>query len=218
MINDPLYVTDPLIVEVFLYKNNYKDRLLIAELKEGAQLVLDHEEFSNSFYVRSNEVYDILHDKFRRDLLNFSATAPDELSASINSVYFLVNILESFKNMKYLKINISDAEVYSRRVNDMINFDYRIIHSRVDLGSILMADDLKDVKSLFIDVGIYQNEPFKTKPYLEIATTDLLNILSSYGSRFDPIDKVNQLINGIKSLLGSKVEKDNSILLIIIDK
>jgi hypothetical protein len=217
MTSDPFYVTDPLIVEIYLYKNNYKDRLLIAELKECAQLIYNPEESENAFYVRADEIYDILRDKFKKDLQNFSSTSPKEISRSINSVYFLNNIINNFRNVKYLKVSVSDAEVYSRKVNDTINFDYRVIHSRVDFGSILTEEDRKDVKNLFIDCGLYQNEPFKTKPYFEITAEDFLSIISSYGSKFDPNDKNNLIINGLKSLLGPKIENDNPILLIIID-
>jgi hypothetical protein len=212
------FVNDPLILEIFLYKNNYKDRLLIAEMKEHAQLISYQPMNDNSFFIQADELFDILHEKFRRDISNFESTPHQELGPSVTSIYFLNSILNSYKNVKYLKVNISDSSVYSRKVDNRVSFDYRIVHSKVDLSSILIDQDLIDVKQLFINAGILKNEPFQTKPYFEIFAKDLITILSAYGSRFPEGDETNQLIAGIKALIGPKVELDNPTLLIIIDK
>lgn len=212
------WVTDPLIVEIFLYKNNYKDRLLIAEMKEHARIVTAPFIESNSFFIQADELTDILYQCFRKDLADFASTSASEVSPSVTSIFFINNLLVTFPNVKYLKVNVSDSPVYSRKVENKVHFDYRIIHSKVDFGSILTEEDLSDVKSLFISAGIYKVEPFNTKPYFEIHAKDLLTIISSYGLNLEDGDEDHQLIGGIKALLGPKIEQDNPTLLIIIDK
>jgi hypothetical protein len=102
-------------------------------------------------------------------------------------------------------------------VNDKINFDYRIIHSRVDLCSLLVEEDLHDIKNLLIEAEVLKVEPFDKKPYFEIYARDLLLVLNSYSANLNQDDEKNQLIQGLISLLGSKIEIDNSMLLIIIE-
>ena len=217
MIDDMNFVTDPLIVEIFLYKNNYKDRLLLAEMKEHARIVSPPFIDSNSFFVQASEVFDILHDKFRKDIANFASTSGAEVAKSVTSIYFLNNLLSTYQTVKYIKVNVSDSPVYSRRVNDKINFDYRIIHSRVDLCSLLVEEDLHDIKNLLIEADVLKVEPFDKKPYFEIYARDLLLVLNSYSANLNQDDEKNQLIQGLISLLGSKIEMDNSMLLIIIE-
>ncbi len=211
------FVTDPLIVEIFLYKNNYKDRLLLAEMKEHARIVAAPFIEENSFFVQASEVFDILHDKFRKDLANFASTSNAEVGKSVTSIYFINNLLSTYQTVKYLKINVSDSPVYSRRVDNKINFDYRIIHSRVDLTSLLVEEDLADIKDLLIEANIIKRDIFDKKPYFEIYARDLLLVLNSFSSNLNEDDEKSQLIKGLISLLGPKIELDNSMLLIIID-
>jgi hypothetical protein len=219
MIDDEMnFVTDPLILEVFLYKNNYKDRLLIAEVKEHAYIICPPGSSENSFYIQAKELFDILHEKFRKDINDFDSTPQLELGPSVTSIYFLNNILKTYRKVKYLKINISESLVYSRKIENRVNFDYRIIHSKIDFPSILTIEDLILVRKLFVDSGVIKEEPFFNKPYIDIFARDLLTILSTYGSNFSEGDEVNQLISGIKALIGPKIESDNPTLLIIIDK
>jgi hypothetical protein len=219
MIDDQMnFVTDPLILEIFLYKSNYKDRLLIAEMREHAHIVSHPMINENSFFIQAKELTDILLDKFHKDISNFASTSQNEIGPSVTSIYFLYNILAMYQNIKYLKINVSDSEIYSRKIENRVNFDYRIIHSKLDLPSILMEEDLDEVKQLFISAGILKREPFVEKPYFDIFARDLLTILASYGSKFPEGDDVNLLINGIKALIGPKIEADNPNLLIIVDK
>jgi hypothetical protein len=217
MFDDMNFVTDPLIVEIFLYKNNYKDRLLLAEMKEHARIVAAPFIEENSFFVQASEVFDILHDKFRKDLANFASTSNAEVGKSVTSIYFINNLLSTYQTVKYLKINVSDSPVYSRRVDNKINFDYRIIHSRVDLTSLLVEEDLADIKDLLIEANIIKRDIFDKKPYFEIYARDLLLVLNSFSSNLNEDDEKSQLIKGLISLLGPKIELDNSMLLIIID-
>ena len=75
-------VVDPLILEIYLYKSNYKDRLLISALKEKAYMVRmsDIEENDDSFFVRVEDVHYILRENFRKDIKQFESTPEKSLS------------------------------------------------------------------------------------------------------------------------------------------
>ena len=211
-------LTDPQILEIFLYNSNYKDRILIAEMKERAHIVSIPHLSPNSFFVQVDEVDEILQTKFRKDLDNFASTSFNEVGPSVTSIFFIDSILNTFKNLKYFKVNVSDSKIYSRKIDNRVNFDYKIIHSRFDLANYLSEEDLKDVRKILISANILKIEPFTNKPYIEIQSRDFIHLLSIYGSKFDPESETNQLIAGLKALLGPKLESDNPTLLIILEK
>ena len=213
------FISDPLIVEIFLYSNNYKDRLLIGELKERANLVKIGDVSENAFFVQTLELEHILHTTFRKDISNFASTSSNEINSSVTSVYFIDNILRTFPNLKYIKVNISDSQIYSRKVEDKIIFDYKIIHSKIDLANILTDADLFATKELLKDIGIYKVEPFERKPYFEIYARDLTFMLNNYANSFEDENAEEvMLVDGLVSLIGPKLENDNPILLIVIER
>lgn len=218
MFNNMSSIADPLILEIFLYKSNYKDRILIAEMREHAQIVSLPTDADNSFFIRVDEIDEILNTKFKKDLINFASTPYTEVGPSVTSIYFINSILDTFHNLKYIKVNVSDSNVYSRKVDNQVQFDYKIIHSKVDLTVVLSPTDLMDVKDLLIAANIYKSEPFFRRPYIEMSAKDFINILLIYSSKFEPSSETAQLITGLKNLLGQKMEVDNPILLIIVEK
>ena len=209
---------DPLILEIYLYTNNYKDRLLISELKSKAQTIKIPGIDDTSFFVKVDDMYDILHDKFRKDLRDFDSTPYDTLNGSVTSIYFIESIMRAFHKMKYFRINVSDSQIYTRKVNDKISFDYRVIHSRVDLPIICTPEYLAHCKRIFKNIGVYGNDPFDKTPYFEIAVADLFNKLRSYSMNFtEEDDELNYILN-LQMMFGPKLERDNCTVLVVVEK
>jgi len=211
------FVSDPLILEIFLYQNNYKDRILLSEMKKRAQLVKMGNEDSNSFFVRIEDIEDILLTSFIRDINNFDSTSKLD-STSVTSIYFIDNIIKSYRYLKYFKVNVSDSEVYSRKSENKIVFDYRIIHSRIDLPSVLTPEDLIEVQQMLKDAKIYEINPFDLKPYFEMTVKDLFYHLNNYAMDLDPESDEFHLIVGLKALIGPKMEIDDPVVLVIVEE
>lgn len=209
---------DPLILEIYLYTNNYKDRLLISELKSKAQTIKIPGLDEASFFVKADDMYDILHDKFRKDLRDFDSTPYDTLNGSVTSIYFIESIMRSFQKMKYFRINVSDSQIYTRKVNDKISFDYRVIHSRVDLPVICTSEYLAECKRIFKNIGVYGMDPFDKTPYFEISVTDLFNKLREYSMNFTEEDDELSYILNLQAMFGAKLERDNCTALIVVEK
>jgi len=171
---------DPLIFGIYLFNNNYKDRLLISELREKANTVKIPELQDSSFFVRVDDVWDILNTKFKKDLNDFDSTPEQSLNKSITSIYFIKLMILRFDRAKYIKVSVSDSLVYSRKVKDHIKFDFRIIHSRVDLPHICTPEFLIECKRVFQILGLYQPNPFDKTPYFEISAIELFDSLEGY--------------------------------------
>ena len=127
-------------------------------------------------------------------------------------------MLNEFRNVKYFRIYVSNSQNYTRKVNDKIVFDYRIMHSQIDLANKCTPEFLEMCEDIFSKIGVYREDLFFEKPYFEIHAKDLFNKLNYYRSTLDPESDENFDIAEILLLLGSKLEKDNSTLLILMKR
>ena len=81
-------LVDPLILEIYLNNNSYKDRLLISDLRKRAHLVKLQDLDENSFFVKADELESILATKFYEDLKEFNTLPNSSLPANATSIYF----------------------------------------------------------------------------------------------------------------------------------
>jgi hypothetical protein len=210
-------VVDPLILEIFLFKNNYKDRLLISELKEKTQTVKIPGTEANSFFVRMDDMIDVLHGKFEKDIIEFNCTSSESLAVNVTSIYFIDSMINTFNQIKYFKINVSDSQIYTRKSNDTINFDYRVIHSKVDFTEFCDPEALEIFRNIFIKVGLFKSEKGDKCPYFETVYGDIVNKLVQYQNLLSEEDEDFLRIEDIFSIFGTKLEKDNPTILVVIE-
>jgi hypothetical protein len=209
-------VVDPLILEIYLFKNNYKDRLLISALKEKAYTVKSPDPEDGSFFVRVEDVNSILNENFKKDIKQFESTPEKSLSNTVTSIYFIDSMIKTFSLLKYFKINVSDSEVYTRKSKDIITFDYRVIHSRIHLPSFCTPEFLQTCKSIFRKIGLYGSSNFDKTPYFETTAIEFVDKLIQYTHTITEEEAI--YVDNILSILGSKIEKDNPVLLIIVEE
>lgn len=206
---------DPLIIEIYLFSSNYKDRLLIAELKKRSQKIKIDLKSDNAFFVSVNDVSDILYTTFLRDIKDFESTPIDSLNASVTSIFFIDSLIKEFNFLKYIKVNISNSIVYTRKQEDAIVFDYRIIYAKLDLPTFCDDKYLERIQSIFKSTELYVTSPFVRRPYIEISSQNLLKSLNLYKSSVD-VEEVN-FIENFTQLIKNKIEFDDSTLLIIVE-
>lgn len=210
---------DPIILEIFLFKSNYKDRILISELKKRAQVVKVPGHETNSFFVNIEDMQDILYNRFMKDIQDFDSTPNRSLNKSVTSIFFIDSIMRGFSSLKYFKINVSDSPVYTRLSNDKIVFDYKVIHSKINLPQICSPEFLSDCKRILTYTGLYKSSIFDNKPYIEINARTLMSELRRYESEVDPEEDPDEIvkIKNFQMIFGNRVENDDSLLLIVIE-
>lgn len=206
---------EPLILEIYLNSNNYKDRLLITDLKKKAQIVKLPMIDDSSFFVKSEEVSDILYEKYRKDIKNYQSTPVSTFIESANSVFYIEAILREFDSLKYFKVNVSDKSI-SRDTSNL--FEYKIIHSKMDLANSVDDEFLEMCVTVFKNIGIYHTSIFYPQPYLEISIRDLFYKLIDYRDQFDKEDDEYLDVVDIMMMFGNKLERDNATCLVILQK
>jgi len=210
-------VVDPLILEIYLYKSNYKDRLLISALKEKAYMIRMSEmiEEDDSFFVRVDDVNYILRENFKKDIKQFDSTPEKSLSNLVTSIYFIDSMIKSFSMLKYFKVKVSKSEVYTRKSKDMIAFEFKVIHSRLHMPSFCTDEFLEKCQDIFRKIGFYKKDRFDKSPYFETTAVEFIDKLIQYTHSVDEEEAI--YVDNILSILGSKIEKDNPVLLIIVE-
>lgn len=214
--NDSIsFMIEPLILEIYLNKENYKDRLLINDIKKNAQIIKLAEHGPSSFFVRASEIEGILHTIYYDDIANFESTSQNDFEKAANSVYFLEAALREFPKLRYFRVKVSSNEKSAKKDS---KFDYKIMHSRVDLANSVNPEFLQNCKRIFTEIGLYKPSKFEPKPYFETQTKEILILLQNHMMNMDPTEENHILISDIMSIFGHRLEKDNSTVLVIIEK
>jgi hypothetical protein len=211
---DTNFMIEPLILEIYLNKNNYKDRLLINDFKKKAQIVTVPDYDSSSFFVKVHEVEEILWEKYRKDITNFDSVSPSNFQANANSIYYLEAAMREFKKLKYFRVHVSETTESSENKK----FEYKIMHSRIDLANKVLPEFLVDCERIFKHIGVYQPTIYNPKPYFEVAVRDLFVRLQNYSYQLEKEDDEYLNVVNIMAAFGHKLERDNSTALVIMKK
>jgi hypothetical protein len=209
------FMIEPLILEIYLNKQNYKDRLLINDLRKRARTIKLDSDSSSSFFVNAEEVQDILNDRWKKEIDKLDSTPRSALLNTTNSIFFIESVLRGFKRLRYFRIHISDDEELAKTKTAI---DYKIMHSRVDFANSLLPEYYEKFKYVFKEIGIYNPDHINLKPYLEISVRELFSKLQNYSANFEEDDEEYQIILDIMDVFGPKLEQDNSTILIIMQK
>lgn len=215
-LGDYFFMIEPVILEIFLNKNNYKERLLINDLKKSARTIkIDHITEDTSFFVNASEVEEILYSKYRKEINNFDSTHPDRLLNTSNSIFFLESAIRGFQKLRYFRVHISDDE---ELVKTKGTIDYKIMHSKIDLAKNLIPEFYEKFIYIFKKIGLYNPRDINKKPYIEINVRELFYLLQKYQSNLEEDEEEFLVIEDIMDIFGPKLEADNSMVLIILEK
>ena len=167
----------PLVIEVVMYKNNIIDNRILSEVRRNAHI----NQVGNSnlnFYVPATDIKEILNNKFEKDFEQLSGLTQEQLSKRVNSAFFLHNVVRSFTNLKFIKFNVSDQKHYTRKTEEGITFDYKILHAKVDLPDLFDSRKLAEIQYLLKECGLWEYNSFFPQPYIEISSRDLIGTIT----------------------------------------
>ena len=212
------FMIEPLILEIYLNKSKYKDRLLINDLRKRAQIVSLSELDKSSFFVKAEEVEEILYTRYKKDILNFDSIPPSDIPKSANSIFFIEAAMREFTDLRYFRVHISENEEIESIDKKPAVFDYKIMHSRIDLVSKVTPEFYQKCLEVFAEIKVYNPTIFEPTPYFEIAVRDLFFRLHNYYMQFEREDEEYLNTLEVMSIFGQKLERDNSTVLVIMKK
>lgn len=202
-------LVSPIVIDLILYKNDYFDRILISYIKEQTDMIrLD--ENSQSFYIATDDILDLIAANYREEYDNITKGVTE-----INSVNFILTLCMVFPKIKYFCVNISNNKPV-RKQGDEDFYDFKLIHCHVNLSGFLEASFLNRIIEVFEKTRLYTRNLFFEKPYIDLYYGELLSILRNYQINFDFESEDYLFIEDIINIFGTKLEKDNPLLCIVI--
>lgn len=207
----------PLVVEVTLYKHNLIDNRVLSEIRRNARL----QKVAGSkthFFISTNDVIDILESRFKDDILYQNGLNAEDLLDNINSAFFLHSVVTTFPNLKYVKFTVSGSKNYTRRKGNQISFDYKVLHAKIDLPSLVKdRKELKEIQSLLKHIKFWTYNPYQPQTYIECSSQDLISQINYYeGDNEEFMQDFSVPIGNLLKYVDMKLETDNSSLHLIV--
>lgn len=211
---------NPIILKVFLYRNDYTDRQILTELKKMSAVYVDPKA-SGSFYIKRDEMSHVVRSVFSKELSIQRQLPIEKLSAVASSLYFLDSLIETYKRVKHFHVLVVDDEQFTRLDTDgEVMFEFKIDMSKIDLSTAIDANYLGYFKDAFKSIGVYDyTQPYYNRaPYFEIYTRDLVSKLDGLAAQFPENSDDHTNVKNILSFFTNKLQQDNSQLLIIMER
>jgi len=202
----------PTIVEITLFRNNWKDNQIIHTFKKNAGL-FNVTKNKDSFFISIGDMRGSLS-KFDNEIGKFNSMIDNTLTRNVNSLYFIHNILETFESLMYVKVNISDKKNYTRMVDDMLSFDLKIMHSKIIIRDWLSVSESTKLKSFFKELDLIFDSPVFEQTYIQIQLHELLDRIRT----FQPSNNKPEFDDIIEKLflsIDEKTEEDNPSVLLV---
>lgn len=201
----------PTAIDVTLYKYNYIDNRIWAQLNNQVDFI---QVSDDSIIVSKDQLVAFLEANYMSDLNKFKSVGTEMIHKEINSTYFLNQMCIEMDNVKYFKITLNSKKDYSRLVDiegmKILQFSFKILTATLRLSHIYNDIELSKVNKFFEELGLFR----PNSPFTRINAKDLVSIIDSNIN--DEIEDHGILLD-IIDILEHRLEKDNSLILLITD-
>jgi hypothetical protein len=208
----------PTAVDVTLHKYNYIDNKLWTQIHNEIDFIQNPD---GSIMTSTNQIRTIL-DRHYINIINKIKTVGSEvIYKEINSVYFLYQMVLEMENLQYIKFNLNMDKSYNRLVESdgskMLQFGFKVLTATIRLSDIYEDDELELVNTVLNKIGIFKNN----QNYTRIFAKDLADAIDSHlilleESTENELEE-DSIITDILDILETKLEPENSLILLITD-
>lgn len=204
----------PAVIDITLYKNNYYDNLLITKLKREAEYE-EQEGVKDTYIINAEDFREVLYTSFMKEIEAVRSLPLSDLHKSATSLYFLDKIFTSYNSLRFVKVNVSREENFSRlnRAEKMpvIFFNYKISMLNIRLPEIFTNKQLRIINNFFIenDLAVY-DEFYGYDHRIYVKTSELMSFLLSTEER-------DEAANLLMSIIDNKSELDNPLIMFATD-
>lgn len=204
----------PTAVDVTLYKYNYIDNKLWAQIHNQADFIPVSED---SIMTSSNQLKVILETNYLSTINKIKTLGSEVVHKEINSVFFLYQMCLEMENLQYIKFNLNKDKAYSRMVEiegkKMLQFSFKVITATLRLFDLYDEEELPHVNKILEHLGILYPE----KPYNRVFASELSEKIDMYVESHGEDDHNAGIVLDILDILEPKMEVENSLILLITD-
>lgn len=201
----------PTAIDITLYKYNYIDNKLWAQLINQTDYI---EIQDDTIILSASQIRVFIEHNYRKEINKFKSIGADVLHTEVNSIYFLYLFCDEMENLQFVKITLNSKKQYSRLVDfedgKMISFSFKILSATLRLTDLFSGVELEMANRALENFGIIEDGV----PYVRIQAKELNGTLSV---SIDDEDPDSEVLLDILDILEQKMEKDNTMILLITD-
>ena len=204
----------PTSLDVTLYKYNYIDNQLWARIYNE----LDYIEIDeDSIIVHTDLLIELLQEHYQPMLKKIGSVGADFVHKEVNTIYFLVMILQQFEKVSFIKFTKSYKKEYSRMIESldekMIRFDFKVLTATFRLAEFFTRRELKIINKHLFEAKILTDQI----PYNTYKLSELLDTFDQILAKVDQDSTDADLFAGLLDLIDQKLESDNPTVLLVTD-
>ena len=204
----------PAVIDITLYKNNYYDNLLITKLKRDSGYE-EQQGVKDTYLIGADDFREVLYTSFMKEIEAVRSLPLSDLQKNATSLYFLDKILTSYNSLRFLKVNVSREENFSRLNKTekvpVIFFNYKISMLNIRLPEIFTTKQVRTINKFFIENNIAAYDEFYGYDHrIYFRTSELLSFLLSS-------EEKNDAANLLLSIIDNKSELDNPLIMLATD-
>jgi hypothetical protein len=204
----------PAVIDITLYKNNYYDNLLITKLKRDTAYE-EQQGVKDTYLIGADDFREVLYTSFMKEIEAVRSLPLSDLQKNATSLYFLDKILTSYNSLRFLKVNVSREENFSRLNKTekvpVIFFNYKISMLNIRLPEIFTTKQVRTINKFFIENSIAVYDEFYGYDHrIYFRTSELLSFLLSSEEKDGAADL-------LLSIIDNKSELDNPLIMLATD-
>ncbi len=203
----------PSHIEFILYKFDSIDSQIISKVKrECTNFSIDKNK--NHYMVTVDDFIDAINTspRLKAEIDKWSINSTD---SNVNSVYFLVDIMNRLTNLKWISFKISTSKNFTRLIkyddSELVSFQFNIVEGQFDLSQLMERKDLDQFNRKCIEIGIMENKYLNRRPYFYMTALVLMETLVLMDM------EGNYKSKEILDMIDPKLENDNPMLLVKTD-
>ena len=210
---DAFELSIPSHIEFILYKFDSIDSQIISKVKrECTNFSIDKNK--NHYMVTVDDFIDAINTspRLKAEIEKWSINSTE---ANVNSVYFLVDIMNRLTNLKWISFKISTSRNFTRLIkyddSELVSFQFNIVEGQFDLSQLMERKDLDQFNRKCIEIGIMENKYLNRRPYFYMTALVLMETLVLMDM------EGNYKSKEILDMIDPKLENDNPMLLVKTD-
>ncbi len=204
----------PTSVDVTLYKYNYIDNKLWTRIQNEIDFIQTQDD---SLLISVSQLKYILDTYYIKDVNRIKTLGTDVMHKEVNSIYFLYRMLTDMVNLQYIKFNLNVDKGYNRLISiegkKVLQFGFKIITATLRLSDLYTDDEIHLVNKALYEMGILSEESH----YTRIFASELSDKIDDFLTEIEEDDYEAGIVTDILDVIESKLEPENTLILLITD-
>lgn len=204
----------PTSIDITLFKYNYIDNQLWNRIYNE----LDYIQVDDDSMIVSTEVLiELLNKYYSPMLVKIGTVSSDFLHKEVNTIYFLIMILQQMEKLLFIKFTRSYQKKFSRMIEvdgqKTLRFDFKILTITLRLADFFTGSELNILNKYLVKEEIMKDGI----PFMSYRLSEFLDKIDQLIETIDEDLAAGDLLAGILDIIEHRLESDNPNVLVVTD-